>query len=88
MEEEEKVEKDLEMLRADFRVCTENRMMVENEVMAMKRVDQQKVGLLKENMNMRIRTDLLREKKNSYNKDLAICKKNRWMSWWRRRLSW
>jgi hypothetical protein len=56
--------------------------------MAMKRVDQQKVGLLKENMNMKSLTDLLREKKNSYNKDLTFCKKNRWMSWWRRRLSW
>ena len=43
--EEEKVEKDLEMLRADLRVCEENRKMIESEVVVMKRVEQQKVGL-------------------------------------------
>ena len=74
MVEEEKVEKDLEMLRADLRVCEENRKMIENEVVVMKRVEQQKVGLEKENMNMKSRADLLWEKEESYNKDFAFCK--------------
>ena len=37
--------KDLEMLRADLRVCEEMKKMIENEAVAMKRVEQQKVGL-------------------------------------------
>jgi hypothetical protein len=45
----------MEMLRADLRVCEENKKMIENEVVAMKRVEQQKVGLEKENMNMNSR---------------------------------
>ena len=66
-EKVEKVEKDLEMMRADLRVCEENRKMIENEVVVMKRVEQQKVGLEKENMNMKSRADLLWE-------DFAFCK--------------
>jgi hypothetical protein len=42
---QEKVSKDLEMLRADLRVCEEMKKMIENEAVAMKRVEQQKVGL-------------------------------------------
>ena len=74
VEEEEKVEKDLDMLRADLRDCEENREMIENEVVVMKRVEQWKVGLEKENLNMKSRADLLREKEESYNEDLAFCK--------------
>ena len=54
-EKEEKVEKDLEMLRGDLRVWEENRKMIENEVVVMKRLEQQKLGLEKENMNMKSR---------------------------------
>ena len=67
VEEEEK-------LRADLRVCEEKRKMIENEVVVMKRVEQWKVGLEKENVNMKSRADLLREKEESYNEDLAFCK--------------
>ena len=74
LSKEEKVEKDLEMLIADLRVFEENRKMIESEVVVMKRVEQQKVGLEKENMNMKSRADLLGEKKESYNVDLAFCK--------------
>ena len=49
--------------------------MIENEAVGMKRVEHQTVGLEKENMNMKSRADLLREKKESYNEDLALCKK-------------
>ena len=69
------LEKDLDMLRADLRVCEENKKMIENEAVGMKRVEHQTVGLEKENMNMKSRADLLREKKESYNEDLALCKK-------------
>ena len=72
VQEEEKVSKDLEMLRADLRVCEEMKKMIENEAVAMKRVEQQKVGLEKENMNMKSRAS---EEKESYNVDLALCKK-------------
>ena len=41
LSKEEKVEKDLEMLIADLRVCEENRKMIENEVVVKKRVEQQ-----------------------------------------------
>jgi hypothetical protein len=59
------------MLKADLRVCEENKM-IENEAVAIKRVEQQKVGLEKENMNMKSRAS---EEKESYNVDLALCKK-------------
>ena len=49
--------------------------MIENEAVGMKRVEHQTVGLEKENMNMKSRANLLREKKESYNEDLALCKK-------------
>ena len=47
--------------------------MIENEAVGMKRVEHQTVGLEKENMNMKSRADLLREKEESYNEDLALC---------------
>ena len=70
VEEEDKVEKDLDMMRADLRVCEENRKMIETEVVANRRVEQQRVGLEKENMNMKSRAELLREKEESYSEDL------------------
>ena len=69
-----KLVKEEEKLRADLRVCEEKRKMIENEVVVMKRVEQRKVGLEKENVNMKSRADLLREKEESYNEDLAFCK--------------
>ena len=51
------LEKDLDMLRADLRVCEENKKMIENEAVGMKRVEQQTVGLVKEKMNMKSRAD-------------------------------
>ena len=56
------LEKDLDMLRADLRVCEENKKMIENEAVGMKRVEQQTVGLVKEKMNMKSRADLLSDK--------------------------
>jgi len=75
VEEEEKVEKDLDMLRADLRVCEENRKLLETEVVATRRVEQQKIGLEKENKNMKSRAELLIEKEASYCEDLIIYKK-------------
>ena len=46
----------------------------ENEVVVMKRVEQQNVGLENENMNKKSRADLLRMKEESNNEDLAFCK--------------
>jgi len=75
VEEEEKVEKDLEMLRADLKVCEENRKILETEVVATRRVEQQKIGLEKENKNMKSRAELLIEKEASYCEDLAMYRK-------------
>ena len=74
--EEDKVEKDLEMLREDLRVCEENRKLVEGEVVTMRRVQQQKVGLEKENMNMKSRAEMLEEKEESYREDLDMCRRH------------
>merc|ERR1712142_1077015 len=44
-EEEEKIEKDLEMVRADLRVCEENRKKMEREILSYENIVYQKVGL-------------------------------------------
>merc|ERR1712142_404403 len=65
-EEEDKIEKDLEMIHADLRVCEENRKMMEREVSSYENIDYQKVGLEKEKANRQNRLILLKEKEDNY----------------------
>merc|ERR1712142_124393 len=65
-EEEDKIEKDLEMIRADLRICEENRKMMEREASSYENIDYQKVGLEKEKANRQNRLILLKEKEDNY----------------------
>merc|ERR1712142_788516 len=71
-EEEDKIEKDLEMIRADLRVCEENRKLMEREASSYENIDNQKVGLEKEKANRQNRLILLKEKEDNYVKTLSL----------------
>merc|ERR1711915_173663 len=71
-DDEDRIERDLEMIRADLRFCEEKRKMTEREVSSYENIEHQKVGLEKEKENRRNRNILLKEKEDNYVQTLSL----------------